>query len=74
MEFPGDSVSQGSSVATAVAWVAAMAQIQSLAPELPQAVGAAKKKKKQKRKKKKKKKKKNRKEKKRKFFVFYFSS
>ena len=46
MEFPGDSVSQGSSVATAVAWVAAMAQIQSLAPELPQAVGAAKKKKK----------------------------
>ena len=44
---------KGSGVATAAAWVAAAAQIQSLAWEIPYAVDAAIKKKKKKKKKKK---------------------
>ena len=44
MEFPGGSVGWGSGIVTAVAWVAAVAQVQSLAPERLHAVGVANKK------------------------------
>ena len=46
LEFPGSSVGLGSSIVTAVILVAAVAQVQSLAWEFPNATGAAIKKKK----------------------------
>ena len=39
MEFPCSAAGSGSHVVTAVAWVAAVAQAQSLAQELPPAAG-----------------------------------
>ena len=41
-EFPGGAVEKGSSGTTAVAQVAAVAQVQSLAQELPHVAGTAK--------------------------------
>ena len=41
LEFPGGLVGQGSSIVTAVAWVAAVAQVQSLALEIPHTMGMA---------------------------------
>lgn len=41
-EIPGGSASQRSSIVTAMALVIAVVQVQSLAPQLPNAKGAAK--------------------------------
>ena len=42
LEFSAGPVGQGSGGVTVVAWVAAVAQVQSLAPKLPHATGTAK--------------------------------
>ena len=50
MEFPGSLVVKGSSVITAMAWVASMARVLSLTQELLHAVGMARGQKKKKKK------------------------
>ena len=42
LPFPGGAAGEGSSLVTAVALVKAMAQVRSLAPELPRTMGTAK--------------------------------